>query len=457
MAQEETFPPDLCSPNYYILSNDEVPGPLQFPASGKGWLFLGVGSPHVLHALAEVMRQCGISRVVFLDNNPRQLGHLLRLLRFIRESSNRADYLAHLFCGEITEEAREALDFVPSAGEGSIRGARQGGNDDGLWEPEQRFWSGFHLDVDLFERMYGRKVEQRPGGLLTSQGVVGEISRCMLTVACGTKERYPAWPFTAGYGSGFLRDEETFRGFRSALGDIPLSFVTDDITTNCQRFFRYFRYQPIAFWASNLFDEWFAERYPGIRELHKEIVVMGTQREPHFPELDIYLIQDERSTWPVPRALSAGPLRRRPRLSIHSRTFREVACRMRGTRNLEVVNMPEWIARDGGRSKLPCTEYKMLRDLEEKGLDGRYETVFLHILSGHGTPRAWFREGLPALRSRAARLLILEHHPRSPDFWNARGLLSPEDIREVLGEEDELVHIRGNRPWVRNFLMVYDK
>src|SRR6056300_348446 len=98
----------------------------------------------------------------------------------------------------------------------------------------------------------------------------------------------------------------------------------------------------------------------------------------------------------------------------------------------------------------------LLTEVQQGNLEGFYDTIFLHILAGHGTPVNQFLELLALVRNRARCLLILEHHRLSPDFWSMRGLITPKEIRAVLGQERELHLIRGDMPWPRNFLMVYD-
>ena len=448
--------PGLDCPDYYILSNDEVRTPLRFRGPKEGWVFMGIGSPHVLHVLAEVIKLCGLERIAFVDLNLHQLGHLLRLVLWILESQDRADFLEKVLCGTLDSESRQALENIPIAPNGTIRGARKSQKDDGFWEIEKRFWGGFEVDANLFLRTYGRKAELLPGGLLTSQRTVGDIDDCVLTIACGTRERYRQWPFTFGFGSGYLRDEPSFRQIKETLVSVPISFIAEDFSTFAEPFLSAYRYHPIALWTSNLLDDWFSNRMDGIDKLRKSFVRLASQVEPYFPELDLYLIQDERSSWNVPPTLSPGRGRRRPRLSVHTRTFREVSRRMVGERRLEIVNVPTWIDQDGGTSKLSCTDYMLLSEVQQGHLEGAYDTIFLHILAGHGTPVNHFLKLLASVRNRASRLLILEHHRWSPDFWSRGGLITPKEIRAVLGQERELLLIRGDRPWPRNFLMVYD-
>jgi hypothetical protein len=259
--------PGLDCPDYYILSNDEVRRPLRFKGPKEGWIFLGIGSPHVLHALAEVVRQCSLERIAFVDNNPLQLGHLIRLIHWILDAKDRIDFLQSLFCGEITPEGRQALEEIPTAPTSSIRGAREGKRDDSLGALEEQFWRGFELDAQRFFDTYGRDVKQRPDGLFTSQRTMGGIDQCILTVTCGTRERYSHWPFTTGFGSGFLRDEHTFSQIKETLIKVPISFIAEDFTKFAKPFLHAYRYHPIAIWTSNLFGDWFSSRIPGIDEL----------------------------------------------------------------------------------------------------------------------------------------------------------------------------------------------
>jgi hypothetical protein len=448
--------PDLACPYYYILSNDEIRRPLRFKGPKEGWIFFGIASPHALHVLAEVIRQCSLERIAFIDNNPLQLGHLIRLIHWILKAKDRIEFLQSLFCGEITLDGQRALREIPMAPIGSIRGARQGQRDDNLAELEERFWGGFNLEIDRFLATYGREVTPRPDGLLTSQRAIGEIDQCILTVACGTRERYSQWPFTAGFGSGYLRNERIFGQLKETLVSVPISFIAEDFSTLAEPFLSAYRYHPIALWTSNLLDDWFSNRIDGIDKLRKSLVRVASQGEPYFPEIDIYLMQDERSSWDVPPALRACRGRRRSRLSTHTRTFREVSRRMIGEKRIEIVNVPTWIDQDGGTSKLSCTDYVLLTEVQQGHLESSYDTIFLHILVGHGTPVKRFLELVPLARNRARRLLILEHHRWSPDFWSRRGLITPKEIRAVLGQEREMLLINGDRPWPRNFLMVYD-
>ena len=239
------------------------------------------------------------------------------------------------------------------------------------------------------------------------------------------------------------------------LREARIAFLLADLACDLVPLLRTLRYSPAVIWSSNLLNDHFSNLVPGLRRVPEDLLGLVRLPEPAGIGHEIYVLQDQRDTWRLPAALQGGRPWTGSRRSSHVWAFREVAARLLGTRNLELVTEERWITEDEGVSKLPCTDY-LLVDGNAVLPNGPFDTVFLHILLGHGLSFARFEEIARWARQSAHRVLVLEHDARSPDFMLQGVGQTPDKVRAVLGEEQELVVIRGSRPWRRNFLMVYD-
>jgi hypothetical protein len=443
----------LNTSNYYILSNDQL-SVKSLPNHTNDSVFIGIAAPHVLHVVYEIYKKLSPSRLIFIDNNINQLAHLSRLIQWLFQSTCRYEFICKVFCGSISQKGIHLLESIDVVKDGFILGAEDV-EDNASLRIEKKFWEEFEFDEELFLKTYGRSVKQIEGGLLTELASIGEIKYSVLTLLCGAKKHYPDWPFTLGFGSGYLRNEASFNKLKTILVSSPASLIVADMTLYCKELIRYFRYFPLVIWASNIFCDWFSARYPNIKSFFSLLNVMGNQIEPEFPEYNIYLYQDDRNSWAIPSHLRPGWSRKRSVISVHTKTFYEVSRRIRGINNLEVINEPRWIKEDKGESKLLCTEYLLLSSMDQVELSKSYDCIFLHILIGHNVRLEMFNSFLVQAKDSCDKLIILEHYRYSPEFLYKRGLICPSHIRDIIGQEQELLYITGKYPWARNFLMVY--
>ena len=416
-------------------------------------LFWGIGNPHFFHVLAAAHHYRPIGRIIAVDNNPAQLRHFVHIMHLILAARNRIDFLERLFCLRFNDRARQALRDLRPGDPCVIRGGK---TRDPFFQLERTLWTNCSFDAASFRHTYHLDVRPTEQGLHIRSKTIGELDSYYATLVCAARNQYDAWPFTAAFGSGFLADEPTFRRLQALLGRVPVYAVLADICQAYEPIVMSNRYLPMIFWASNVLCAWFVERHPPLSRLTRDLVRWGTQREPFFPEVELTILQDERTRRALPAEVDNRRCRRpRRRLSIHSQTFRRLCRYLDGYNNLEVVAVPAWIAQDGGTSKLPNTAYITHHDFLRLSPAKRYDTILLHILLGHGVPPAEFQTIAQRAKQQASQLIVLEHHRRSRDFRNAGIGTTVEAIRAMLGRESILDFGPGQKCADRNLIIVY--
>lgn len=445
-------PPDSAqSGNYYFLSNDVFVDSFGFRKS-EPHIFWGIANPHFFHILTVALGKRSFRRIIAIDSNIDQLHHFLRLYNLIVNSKSRIDYLQNLFKVVFNNIALKILNEFPSGSASRVRG---GAVADKFAVTERLLWQNCSFDGAAFQQTYGLNVTKSELGLKINSNTIGDINEYYATILCCGRRSYPVWPFTAGFGTGFLRDEDSFVLLQQALVSVPVYALLGDISELFRSIVYSNRYEPQVFWASNLFCSYFTDKHPALLTMSRELNLLGTQKEPAFPELDVVVFHDRREKYLGP-SLHDRFWRNR-RLSIHTQTFRKLVLYLEGSNNVEVVNVPEWIVKDNGCSKLPNTDYMELNSFLRLETNKQFDSLILHILVGHGLPKNEFADVLRKSLTMTDNLIVLEHNKESVDFRRDGIGMSIDEIQSVLGPETVLDFGPGKHSADRNLIMVYRK
>lgn len=436
--------------DYYFLSND-VYVDRWGRKTVEPHVFWGIANPHFFHMLAVSLQRKNIRRVIAVDSNLAQVRHFVRLYDLIVTSENRIDYLQKLFKVSFNDKAVDLLKNLPPDSVSKVRG---GVAVDGLVGLEETLWGNCSFDAEAYGDTYGLNFSREPLGLRIRARTIGDLNDYYATFLCCSRSGYPVWPFTAGFGSGFLRDEAIFKSLQQALTSLPVYVIWGDITEAYKPIVYTNRYEPQICWTSNVFCDYFFEKHPPLLEMVRDLEKLGTQKEPHFPELDLVVLSDQRRRFPFSFKMKDTFWRKRT-VSIHTRNFRRLALYLLGINNVEIVNVPEWIARDNGVSKLPNTHYMDFDMFVGCEKEYNFDSLILHILVGHGVSRETFKHVLLKAATMTTNLIILEHNRASADFRKKGIGMTIDEIRSVLGQETFLDFGPGKSSPDRNLIMVY--
>ncbi len=438
------------SGNYYFLSNDLF----TFRYAKKQLedaVVIGVANPHFFHVISLVARKATCRRIIAVDLNADQLKHFKVLYDLFLASTNRIDFLQRLFKVTFNAKAIDLLKNFQPCRENMVRGGV--GNDPHL-PFEKELWNNLEFDQNLFYSTFGLTAVAEDCGLKINANTVGDINTYYATIVCGSRNDYEFWPFTVGYGSGFLRDEKTFIELKEVLCGADIYMLHADLPSIYQDLLLSNRYQPQLIWISNLLCNYFVDKYPSLKDLISISTRYGTQSEPHFPEIDLMLLQDERDAAEVLPAIDNRKEHKR-KWSVHTRNFSKVCSYLQGNRNLEVVAVSRWIEQDNDISKLPNTDYMLVDEFLGCCDQTFYDTIFLHILVGHGVPFDVFKRILLRARRFSKNLIVLEHNRDSRDFKKEQIGVSVDDMRDTMGAESFLDYGPGKRSKNRNLIFVY--
>lgn len=438
--------------DYYFLSNDALTYGVESVSHMQNGVFIGIGNPHFFHVLSVVLqRGIALRRIIAVDANYTQLCHFDIIRRMICASSNRIEFLQRLFCVRFNARAIDLLERFCPFPRYYVHGAYKQSE---FYDIESQLWAHSVFDSTAFSEKYRLEAERCGAGLKISSRTVGDINTYYATFICGDRESYDSWPFTIGFGSGFLYDEDAFSQLKSALEGVPVYQICGDIVELFEPLSRSHRYNPLYVWSSNLFCDYFMNKFEPLRALCHRITMLGAQCEPQFPELDIVLIQDEREKLSAPQQIDTCVRHERP-WSIHTNSFHKIIPYMNGKRCIEVVNMRNWIENDGGQSKLANCEYMYIDDFINLSEQERFDTIFIHILAGHGMRRDDCAAVLRKAQRICSTLLVLEHNRASSDFCEQGIGLTRDEIRDILGMESAYEYCPGETCEDRNLLMVY--
>jgi len=439
--------------DYYYLSNDGIDlDPLR-QVSGDVTL-VGVANPDVLHLLAGfVSGAASLKDCIVFDNNPRQLAHLQRLFDLIAQSTSRLDFIERLFCIKLGKNARSALlDFRP-ADPWRVAGAEAGA---GHAEVEHAVWRDAQFDDTLFHQQAGIRATKTGSGLALYSNVVGGMMSQILTLICIDTAKYEATPFSVRFGFGYLADEEVFAKVRELLKSLTPRCVLTDASQGLTDILLAHRYERLCLWASNIFTPYFIDRHPPLHAAAQAIRSLAT-RTKDLPQIDLSVVSDSRIPGPL-TGLKWRSWLGRWFMTPHYKSFSVVRRWLLTGRTLEVVNVARWIEEDGGRSKLPNAEYRLLSDFlhEEPEVPRQHDTIFLHALLGHGATDSELVAAFDMARMAARRVLVLEHNPQSLDFLGNSAIRSLQDPVALLGSPSGCIAVPGRWSRARNRLLVYD-
>ncbi|MDD2366340.1 MAG: hypothetical protein PHN84_09260 [Desulfuromonadaceae bacterium] len=441
------------SGNYYFLSNDQFRFKLPKSPNVAETVMIGVANPHFLHIISIYSTVSSLKRIIAVDANHEQLIHFNRLCATVLQSSNRIDYLQRLFKVRFNSKAISKLNGVSTSKIDEVRG---GVERDPYFLVEKEIWGNLHFDDECFWNTYGLKANVSDSGLLIQADTVGDINTYFATFLCCSRSDYEFWPFTAGYGSGFLQNEITFNRMKEILRTTPLYMLHADLSDIYSDLLLSNRYSPISVWCSNLLCDYFTSKNPALRQIIQVSSTLGTQFEPEFPEIDVVLLQDERTRIMLPKLIDNIKSRFR-KWSVHTKNFAKVSNYIRGNKNIEIISVRSWFNADQGKSKLANTKYIMLDDFLVFEGDSTFSSIVVHILQGHGVPTENYEKVLLKAYSMSENLIILEHNRSSKDFVRQKIGVTIDEIRDILGMESFLDFGPGVSCDDRNLIMVYRK
>lgn len=456
-AVQDTFysldPPDTeekC--DYYFLSNDVFVDSFGLKQS-KSSVMWGIANPHFFHVLSVARRRRTFRRIIAIDNNIGQINHFVRLYWLIRSAKDRIDYLQNLFKVTFNDKAIKILKSIQPDYGFRVRG---GVTNDKYAETEKFLWKNCVFDEVAFRLSYGLKVLKDGSGLRIKARTIGDINDYYATFICCSRRSYEIWPFTAGFGSGFLRDDNAFNLLQQTLKSTPVYVIYGDITEMYNSIVYSNRYEPQVFWSSNIFCNYFMDKHPGLLKMARKLEKLGKQREPELPEIDLVVLQDKREKFAFCSELNDTFWRRR-KLSVHTRNFMKIVSYLIGRKNAEVVNVREWIFLDKGVSKLPNTDYIDYQSFIAADNETFFDTLILHILVGHGISKEEYSVILRKSVTLTNNLIVFEHNRESVDFRKSGVGMTVDEIRTILGTETILDYGPGRRSADRNLIMVYRK
>lgn len=438
--------------NFYFLSNDVLTLRVDAAKEAHDVVVCGVANPHFFHVIDLVSRKRAIKRVIAVDYNYDQLVHFQRIHSLILASQNRIDFLQRLFKVTFNAKAIKLLTSVRPPRKDHVRG---GVDKDNFFTIEQEIWRNCTFHAEEFYATYGVRAEPGDGGLLINSSTIGDIDTYYATFLCCSRSDYEHWPFTIAFGSGLLQDEVAFRRTSEVLWKAPLYLLQGDFSVLYPDLLSSNRYSPLFVWCSNLLCDYFLAKNPNLESIATLSLTLGTRVEPQFPEIDVVLLQDERTYRAIAEPIDNRRKHRRY-WSVHTRTFAVASRYLSGGNNLEVIGVKSWYDQDFGVSKLPNTDYCMLEEFcAAAGVATHYDSILLHILSGHCTSAGSYAGVLKKARGMTDNLVILEHNRLSRDFRGTGDGVTVDEVRDILGAESFLDFGPGERCADRNIVMVY--
>lgn len=433
---------------YYFLSNDVV-SKNQFTQKGfQDGVFIGVGNIHSLHVLSNIIEYNQLREINFIDINVSQLRHLHKIIKLIISSKDRVDFVENFFAVELSRGAREILKKIHNFDRG-VTGYKKWNF---LSRTERAIWKDSVLNTRQFKKQYLVNATMFDGGLtIENSPNFGGITKSTYHIFDCAEVKMGFEPFTLGYGSGFLRSEEIFARIQKELKNITLTFIVGDIASESLKILTYNKYFPIFIWTSNIFDKYFTSQFPHLLEYYHKLIELGTQKEPIFPEYELFVYYDERTKVKFPNQLKKG----RKKASSHTYAFRRIASLITD-KTLEIVSNQNWINEDRGESKLLLTDYSTLTELSKKV--SQYECYFLHCLLGKELSKTKYLALLNKLLKTKKKIIILEHNGDSREFashsddYFKMQELTMKTTKPLIAE-----YIRGEYSTDRNILLVYKR
>ncbi|GAG88953.1 unnamed protein product, partial [marine sediment metagenome] len=277
LSKEHVYPPDelqLKLQNCYILSNDEVH---EINPGFSPVAIIGICNPHLLHVISSIADQgIDIKRLVAFDINIEQIRHFLHIIRLIRKSCDRIDFIEELLFVKFGQRAKELLQRYCAPGGVVIKG----------WAPDSdpqtknlefELWDNTEFDSVKFTEFYGVKAWKTGRGLyLTDIKTVGEHNKGCVTVFSGDSVLYPEGPFMLSFGYGYLKSEDSFMRLREFLKSANFWHM---LSIRCGSMFdvlgyslKELKYYNIVTWTSNVFAPYFVSKLADIRAAYSLII-----------------------------------------------------------------------------------------------------------------------------------------------------------------------------------------
>lgn len=439
----------------YLASNDVVTIKISDDVSNVNSAFLGIANLHFLHILSSLILKDKVECAVAIDISYKQISYLQKIVSIIICSASRTDFVESYFNIVLSPELKNKIKSINS----DLHVVR-GDTHDGYFELEKEFWSNVEVNCANFaDRFEIDKCEQTSVGLKISNFTIGQFSEYFLTLFTGNSKPYDKNVFPIGFGAGFLANETQFHALKKFLENNEISFIKNDISfvllDLLQKEYRYFKNYV---WVSNIFNSFFMDMHPNLRYLHRELINLGNQSGNFYPEIDINLFYDERVRMKGIKALSPVITRT---FSAHSLSFRSLLCVLdRNERVLEVVNQRQWIIEDNGASKIVFANYCMVEQLSHADyldyFSQNYDSVFLHVLVGHGFKQTKYFSLINMLKSYFSCIVLLEHNRNSSEFSNMpEKAISLDELRHNCGQEKLSLMCPGQHSVDRNIIVKY--
>ncbi len=407
--------------------------------------FIGIGNIHALHALSLFLNNYAYNKLIFIDYNKNQILHLQQCIYDILHSCNRIDFIKRFFCIDLNSTAEHILNsihFSPNYIHGEV-------DKDSSFIQEKIFWSNVIFDENQFSKKYNLKAKKKEAGLEIYANTIGDINIYKATLfSCGLQE-HKLHVFTLAFGSGFLASEEKFLSLQQTLQKTPSCFIVDDISDIFENILASVKYGPICIWLSNLIQDYFIKKNHNLTRI-KDILYKYSKNN-GLPEYEITILQDSRVQEWIPLVFTEKNIYQR-KLSTHSKTF-SVICNLIKGETLEVVNINRWIKEDNGVSKLNQATYILSKEF--LFCQRQYDSIFLHILLGHGEDKELFFKYCEHASQLTKNLIILEHYKNSKDFIEKGIGSTPDEIQNRLGKANKIGFIPGEKTHDRNFFLQY--
>lgn len=460
---------------YYFFSNDVFCNRVWRSGYIKDAVYFGIANNHFLHVLAELINAgVTVKRVVATDLSRGQLTHLYNTCQGILKAGNRIEFLEIMLCVRFGSKAREILGMHNIHPSGYVHGSCPFDSFEAI---EKALWENTDFDANAFKQKHNVDAVKTSHGLLLNfqQKNFGNLDSYYLSVLTGSERIYNKTAFTAAFGSGYLRDEDTFARMRETLRRVPVYLLLSNYVKMSHIVFGMFRYSPIIVWTSNLFSfNKFGFLFCNLAQRFKfgpNIKILGGLVKWllgwYSKNVDILIYTDERKVRdryfrrPVSLNVFVPKVFRNVKLNtyattVHHDAFRVVMRHFSGGDNAHIVNNMDWILVDKGVPKLPNAKYFMVEDFARDPLPGPFGTILFHELLSNGLTIEDFKSLFDKAKRCARQVIVLEHNAFSCDFNASNIGVRVEDIRQYLGQEHCVEYSKGENCLDRNMILVYN-
>lgn len=435
--------------NYYFLSNDLFSLKasdylLNKYSKNMDVLFVGIANPHFFHVLSLVSNSIRVKKIIAIDNNKSQINHFIKIKNIILESENRTQYIENLFKIKLNNQAKIKLDKVKFKNK-YVHGA----TNDNFIELEKFIWNNSKFSKKLFSSEYNLEAKKTSKGLLIKSKTIGGFTEYFATIISCNPNEYNKIPFSASYGTGFLYSEETFKHIKDILSKVNIEVVNKDVSSIYEKIILNNRYFFQFWWTSNLQNPYFKNKK--ISKMFNDFNIFGSNKEPNFPEINMILLEDKRFNTNNKIEISDSYFRKRS-ISNHTKSFLKINKYLKGSKNIEIVNMKSWIDEDKGISKLPKTKYILDSEFLKNSNNKKFTTIFIHILLGHNSSIENFVKVVNKSLKCSKNVIILEHKRAK----HRKGI-TIKKMRDIFGNNFFVDIVNENYFKIRNYIFIFKK